>query len=190
MDWADNVFGREIHYGYNSTHGRLWAMKDNKSYEPILDIESVLAILNEISIFAGLSEVQLHTLFQHLNKVKFKTNETVFEQGDKPDHIYIVKIGKVKLVIWEDDTPLELVKFPIGHCFGEASVIGIQPHKGTAIAECETELIVLSRQALMSIYDSDKELFSILILNIAREVCRRLHAADDVLLHYKLEKQR
>ena len=163
-------------------------MKDDKVYEPILDIENVLAILNKISILAGLSESQLYTLFQHLNKVTFKTNEVVFSQGEEPNHIYIVKIGKVKLVVWEDDTPLELVEFGVGHCFGEASVIGIQPHKGTAIAECPTELIVLSRKALMSIYDLDKELFGILILNIAREVCRRLHATDDILLHYLLKK--
>ena len=79
--------------------------------------------------------------------------------------------------------------FQEGHCFGEASVIGIQRHQGTVIATIDTELIVLSREALMSIYDSDKELFSILILNIAREVCRRLYASDDVLLHYLVKKE-
>ena len=163
-------------------------MEDDKICEPILDIENVLAILNKISIFAGLSELHLYTLFQHLTQVRFKTAEVVFKQGDQPDHIYIVKRGKVKLVVWEDDTPLELVMFEVGYCFGEASVIGIQPHQGTAIAECPTELILLSRNALMSIYQSDKELFSMLILNIAREVCRRLHAADDILLHYRLKK--
>ena len=163
-------------------------MDEKKTYEPIMDIENVLAILNKISIFAGLSDSQLYTLFRLLNKVTFKANETVFEQRDQPNHIYIVKRGKVKLVIWEDETPLELIEFSEGHCFGEASVIGIQPHKGTAIAVTDTELIVLSRKALMSMYDSDKELFAILILNIAREVCRRLHATDDILLHYLRKK--
>ena len=159
-----------------------------KTYEPLLDIENVLAILNKISIFAGLSESQLYTLFQLLHKVTFRANESIFEQGDQPDHIYIVKKGKVKLVVWEDETPLELIVFEEGHCFGEASVIGIQPHKGSAIAVTDIELIVLSKKALMSIYESDKELFGILILNIAREVCRRLHSTDDILLHYLLKK--
>lgn len=163
-------------------------MIESKRYEPVLDVENVLDILNSISIFAGLSERQLYTLFSLLSKVTYKTNEVVFKQGDKPSHIYIVKTGRVKLVVWQDDTPLELIEFSQGHCFGEASVIGIQPHKGTAIAVAETELIVLSRNALMSIYDSDKELFGILILNIAREVCRRLHATDDVLLQYLRKK--
>jgi hypothetical protein len=67
-------------------------------------------------------------------------------------------------------------------------VIGIQPHQGAAIAVIDTQLIVLSRKSLMSIYASDKELFSILILNIAREVCRRLYASDNIFLHYLSKK--
>ncbi len=163
-------------------------MEKKISYEPLLDIENVLPILNKISIFAGLSDPQLFTLFKLLGCVFYKANETIFEQGDEPSHIYIVKTGKVKLVVWEEQIPLELIVFEEGHCFGEASVIGIQRHQGTAIAMKDTELIVLSRKALMSIYDSDKELFSILILNIAREVCRRLYASDNILLHYILKK--
>jgi CRP/FNR family cyclic AMP-dependent transcriptional regulator len=161
---------------------------DKKTYEPLLDIENVLPILNKITIFAGLSDPQLYKLFKLLSKVSYNANETVFEQGDEPGHIYIVKKGKVKLVIWEEQTPLELIVFQEGHCFGEASVIGIQRHRGTVIATTDTEFVVLSRKALMSICDSDKELFSVLILNIAREVCRRLYASDDILLHYLLKK--
>ncbi len=163
-------------------------MDDSKSYEPVLDIENVLAILGKISILAGLTDSQLYTLFRLLRKITYKANEVVFEQGDQPSHIYIVKKGRVKLVVWKDQVPYELAAFEEGNCFGEASVIGIQPHKGTAIAAIDTELIVFSRDALLSIYKSDKELFGILILNIAREVCRRLHASDDILLHYLLEK--
>lgn len=155
-----------------------------KIYEPLLDIENVLLILDKIAIFAGLSDKQLYKLFRLLSKVSYKEGEAVFEQGERPSHIYIVESGKIKLIVWQDDTPLELVVFEEGNCFGEASVIGIQPHKGTAIAMTDTDLIVLSKKALLSIYESDKELFCILILNIAREVCRRLHASDEILLHY------
>lgn len=163
-------------------------MDDKKVYEPISDIADVLAMLDRISIFAGLSESQLKTLFSLLHSVRYKAGEHVFEAGQQPTHIYVVKSGRVKLIVWEDETPLEMVVFESGQCFGEASVIGIQPHKGTAIAEEQTELIVLSRENLMSIYESDKEMFSILVLNIAREVCRRLYASGDILLHYLLEK--
>lgn len=153
-----------------------------------LEIADVLPILGEISIFAGLSEKQLNTLVQLLEKTCYTKGEKVFEQGNQPSHIYIILSGSVKVVINEKSDPLELIVFGEGYCFGETSVIGIQPHSATAIAVEDTELIVLSRNALLSLIKTDLELFSILILNIAREACRRLHKTDEILLHYVLRK--
>ncbi|MFH1614244.1 MAG: cyclic nucleotide-binding domain-containing protein [Planctomycetota bacterium] len=163
-------------------------MAEGKFYQPLLDIENVVAILNKISIFAGLSEKQLYSLFKMLEVVSYRAGEIIFEQGEPPSHIYIVRSGRVKLVGYEEGTAFELMVFDEGHCFGEASVIGIQPHEAAAIAMENTELIVLSSKTLLSLYKSDLELFSILILNIAREVCRRLYETDEILLHYFSKK--
>jgi len=164
-------------------------MADEKQYSPLLDIENILPVLNKISILAGLSDKQLYDLFRLLEKVSYNSGEIIFEQGTEPSHIYIIQSGKIKLFVSQHDTPFELIEFDQGHCFGEASVIGIQPHGATAIAAEDAELIVLSRNALLSIYEKDKEMFSIIILNIAREVCRRLHGSSETLLHYMLKKQ-
>ncbi len=165
-------------------------MTSQKAYSPLCDIENVLPILNKIAIFGGLSEKQLYSLFRLLQKVSFRAGEYIFEKGDDPGHIYIVRSGKVKIVARVDDVPMELILFDVGQCFGETSVIAIQPHSADAVAVEDTELIVLSRDALLSIFDSDKELFGMLILNIAREACRRLHQTDEILLHYVLRNNR
>ncbi len=157
-----------------------------KQLSPLLNIEDVLPIINEIAIFAGLSDKQLYTLFRLLKKAHYRAGEKVFEEGSKPSHIYIVQSGGVKLVVNAEQTPLELIVFGKGRCFGETSVIGIQPHAATAVCIEDAELIVLSRNALLSLYKSDVELFSTLILNIAREACRRLYKTDEILLHYVL----
>ena len=159
-----------------------------KQLFPLLEIEEVMPILNEISIFAGLSDKQLYTLFRLLGKAHYKAGEKIFEQGGHPSYIYIVQSGSVKLVANTRQTPLELIVFQQGRCFGETSVIGIQPHAATALAVGDTELIVLSRNALLALFKSDVKLFSILILNIAREACRRLYKTDEILLHYVLRE--
>ena len=157
---------------------------DEEQLGPLLNIEEVLPIIDEISIFAGLSEKQLYSLFRLLKKAHYRAGEKVFEEGTQPSHIYVVQSGSVKLVVNAEQTPLELIVFKKGHCFGETSVIGIQPHAATAVCVEDTELIVLSRNALLSLYKSDLEMFSTLVLNIAREACRRLHKTDEILLHY------
>jgi len=148
------------------------------------DINDILPILNDISIFAGLSDQQLRKLVGLLERVRYVAGQRVFTEGDQPSYIYIVLSGNVKLVIGAEQTPLELVAFKEGECFGETSVVGIQSHAATTVAVGDTELLVLSRNTLLSLLKSDLELFSILILNIAREACRRLHKTDEILLHY------
>ena len=159
-----------------------------KQLSPILNVEDILPILNKISIFAGFSDKQLYTLFRLLEKAYYKAGQNIFSEGQQPSHIYIVRSGSVKLIVNAEQTPLELVVFEEGQCFGETSVIGIQPHAATAISVKDTELIVLSRNSLLSLFKIDLELFSILILNIAREACRRLHRTDEILMHYVLRK--
>jgi CRP-like cAMP-binding protein len=157
---------------------------NDKIYEPLLDIENVLPILSKIAILGGLNDKQLYTVFRLLQKVSCNAGEFIFKQGDSPLHIYIIRSGEVKIVADVEETPLEIITFGVGDCFGETAVIGIQAHSASALAVEDTELIVLSRPALLSIFDSDKELFGMLILNIAREACRRLHKTDEILLHY------
>ena len=158
--------------------------KEQEHPQELIKIEEILPILNDISIFAGLTDTQLQKLCNLLKKTHYKAGEKVFEEGEEPSHIYIVQSGGVKLAVNCEDTPLELIVFEEGQCFGETSVIGIMPHEATTVCVEDTELIILSRGTLLSLYKSDLEMFSTLILNIAREACRRLHKTDEILLHY------
>ncbi|MBN1807146.1 MAG: cyclic nucleotide-binding domain-containing protein [Sedimentisphaerales bacterium] len=159
-----------------------------KQLSPYRNVDDIMPILSKVSIFAGLSGKQLYSLFRLLEKACYKEGEKIFIEGQQPSHIYIVKSGGVKLIANAEKTPLELIVFEEGQCFGETSVIGIQPHAATAVSVKDTELIVLSRNALLSLLKIDLELFSILILNIAREACRRLHKTDEILMHYVLKE--
>ena len=163
-------------------------MTQDKEPRRFSHVDDVMAILNQISIFAGLNDAQLYAIFQELEEVSYEKEEFIFEQGTQPSHIYIIVKGAVKLIVSEDDTPFELIEFGPGDCFGETSVIGIVPHEASAFAADRVELLVLSRKALLAFLKSNLELFSILILNIAREACRRLSQTDQILLHYVMRE--
>ena len=160
-----------------------------KNEFPLLpDAEKVISVLNKITIFGGLTQKQLFGIFKLLKQVSYSKGELIFEQGSPSSHIYIILSGKVKIFVSEGEISLELIQFKVGESFGETSMIGIQSHSASAIALEDTELIVLSRESLLSIFETEKKLFGILILNIAREACRRLHKTDEVLLHYMHKK--
>lgn len=155
-----------------------------KSGSPLLDIDKMLPILNRIALFGALSETQLYTVFRMLHYTQYSKGKTIFKQGEQPSHIYIVLSGCVHIVHDYKATPVELAELNVGDCFGETSVIGIQPHSASAVAMTDTELVVITRQALLDLYNNDSKLFGMLILNIAREACRRLNQTQETMLHY------
>ncbi len=153
-----------------------------KIYHPLVQIAEVTPILNKISAFGGLTDKQLHEIVKLLKTVKYDEGEFIYKRGDAPSHIYIIKQGEIKMIIDKQGVYVELTSFREGDCFGETSVIGIQSHSTSALAVKPTELIVLEPGMLLSIFNTDKELFGMLILNIARETARRLHQSNEALL--------
>lgn len=155
-----------------------------KTFEPIKDIESVIAILSRISIWGGMTDAQQEKIFKRLEVGAFEKGEYIFQKGDQPTHVYIVKSGKVDLLASDKDVSIRKETIVDGGSFGIASLMAMQPHMATAIAVEDSEIMVLSRQALLGLAHEDIHLFALLMMNIAREIARRLKLTDDILLQY------
>jgi CRP/FNR family transcriptional regulator, cyclic AMP receptor protein len=153
-------------------------------FGPLADVESVLPILSEIAIFGGFSERQLHEIFKYLEEGVFDQGEYIFQKGDDPSYIYIVKKGKIDLLITDQKVVLKKKILAVGDCFGEASLMAMHKHTATAVALEKSQIMVLSRRALLQLRKEDTALFSLLMMNIARELARRLELTDEILLHY------
>jgi CRP/FNR family cyclic AMP-dependent transcriptional regulator len=158
-----------------------------KIYHPLSDINSVISILSRISLWGGLTGEQQEKIYQRLEVGTFKKGEYIFRKGDQPSHIYIVKSGKVKLLVSHEDAVIQKETVETGGSFGVAALMAVQTHMATALAAENTELMVLSREALLGLYHDDIKLFALLMMNIAREIARRLKMTDDILLQYVRE---
>ncbi|MFW5959539.1 MAG: Crp/Fnr family transcriptional regulator [Chitinivibrionales bacterium] len=146
---------------------------------------SILEILQNVTIFAGVKNHDLESMCNRCEIISYPDQEVFIKEGVGSEEIYIITKGKVKVVLDVENDPLELLELGVGHCIGEASVIGIQNHSASVVAEGEVELLVLSRRVLMDIYNEDLKLYSLIILNVARELARRLRSSDRLLLRYK-----
>jgi CRP/FNR family cyclic AMP-dependent transcriptional regulator len=143
----------------------------------------LIPVLKNVTVFAGLNDDDIVKICSNCTILQAKAGEIILEENQPATEIFIIVKGKVKIVLNLKEDPFELIEFGVGDCIGEASVIGIQNHSASAVTIEDATLLVLSRNVLMHIFDTDKGLFSFLILNIARELARRLHHTDEVLLH-------
>jgi signal-transduction protein with cAMP-binding, CBS, and nucleotidyltransferase domain len=150
----------------------------NKARKHLTDVEDVVGMLRKTSIFGGLSDDQLGSVFKELRGLSFRKGDVIFRQGEKPDDIYIIRSGKIRIFMDANGVIVDLVTFGVGECFGETSALGVVPHSASATAMEDAELIVISMQSLHDIYKRDPRLFGFLIMNLAREACLRLHDTD------------
>ena len=153
------------------------------TFLPLETPESVIAILSQISIFGGVTETQQNAIFARLETGLFRQGEFVFRKGDEPSHIYIVKSGIIELFFPDDDgVMIEKKKLGVGECFGQVALMSIHSHTISAVALEDSEIIVLSRRAMQQFLRDDIGLFALLMMNIARELARRLQFTDEMLL--------
>jgi CRP-like cAMP-binding protein len=122
------------------------------------------------------------TILRRLELWTLPTGGVVFSKGDEPKHIYIVKSGKIDLQLADNGVLIHKHELHVGECFGEASLMSMHRHTSTAIAASDSELIVLTKKALIELKHEDIELFALLMMNLARELARRLYITDELLL--------
>lgn len=153
-----------------------------KEFTPLQDVESVLPMLSKISFLGGVRESQQGTIFRHFETAFFRKGEYVARQGEEASHIYIIKSGRVELRITVDGEMVRKREFAVGDSFGEAAMLSLVNNTASFVAVEDSELIVLSRRALNQLRREDPELFCQLILNLARDLARKLQFTDEMLL--------
>ena len=158
---------------------------DKKKSKPEVTFKEkqlIFSMLNEISLFGGLTAGELEFLIPMLTTASFKKGEVIFTQGESPNNIFIIQSGEIKIVKQLDNTEIELIRFKEGNLFGETELIGIFKYIASAIALTDLKLLVFSKSALYSLHSKDLKLFSKIILNVARESCRRTAKTDEYWL--------
>ncbi len=167
----------DFYTGFDSLPGTVIA------FAPLSSTADVLPILSRIGIFGGATEFQQEEIFRWLELGVVRQGEYIFRKGEEPSHIYIVKRGEIELLIPGADVTIQKKKLSVGECFGQVALMSMHRHAISAVASEDSEVIVLSRRSLHQLRHEDIELFALLIMNIARELARRLTFTDEMLLN-------
>jgi CRP/FNR family transcriptional regulator, cyclic AMP receptor protein len=163
-------------------------LRGMKEYAPVEDVNSIMSILSKISFFGGLSDTQRNKVLRFMKVGHFRKGEYVSKRGEEPSHIYVIIKGKIDLLITDNHVSIRKREFNVGNCFGEAAMLAMNNNTATFVAAEDSELIVLSKRALNQLRREDLNLFCILIMNLARELARKLQFTDEILLKHEHER--
>lgn len=143
-----------------------------------------LQLLQAMPIFGGVNQESLEFLLARCPEVEIAKNTYFFKEGEQADSLFILERGTALVLKGRDIKLRYLVR---GDCFGEMSLIDLNPRSASVQAIENCIALELSRQNLFSLYEYDLEQFVIIQMNLSREVSRRLRALDERLMSLDTE---
>jgi len=141
--------------------------------------------LRDVGLFGALSDEVLAHLGSQLQPQRVQPGTLVFREGDPAREFYVVLDGEME-VIKKSRSGRETRVAILGpnDCFGEMSVIDMQPRSATVRTLGPTRLLRMSTEDMDALYRHDLKAYTLIVLNIARDLSRRLRVTDGILADF------
>jgi len=148
-------------------------------------MKSIRDILKDVSIFHGLSEENLRALEEKMILTVYEKGDFIFREGELGQELYILVDGRVTVLKKDHEgREHEIIELEGGSLFGEMSLIDIQKRGASIRVLSETTIAILNYSSLLDVYHDNLELFTKIVLNIAREISRRLRRMDRLYVEF------
>ncbi|MGH2662166.1 MAG: HEAT repeat domain-containing protein [Actinomycetota bacterium] len=133
-------------------------------------MERVL-FLRKVPLFAELSPADLKQIGEVATESVFPDGETIAEQGESGEEMYIVLSGEIRIVVRRDGSePVEVARRGAGEYVGEMAPISREPRMGSLVCSGEVRALTLARSRLERILRERPEAS----LAMMRVLCSRL----------------
>ncbi|QJW85044.1 cyclic nucleotide-binding domain-containing protein [Ramlibacter terrae] len=140
-----------------------------------------IALLQSMAVFGGVREDALGFLLGRASTVTVEPNDFFFREDDDAQCMYVLETGRAAVVKrWKGHQYL-LSHMAAGDCFGEMSIMDLRHRSASVVAVERCRAIELSSASLYALYEHDLEQFTLIQMNLGREVSRRLREADERL---------
>jgi CRP/FNR family transcriptional regulator, cyclic AMP receptor protein len=143
------------------------------------------SLLRDIALFGALSDEVLDHLCASLKAARVSAGEMIFREGDPARELYVVLEGEFE-VLKKSRRGRDMRVAILGpsDCFGEMSMIDMQHRSATVRALAPGRLLKMTTEDMDRLYRHDLKAYALIVLNIARDLSRRLRVTDSILADF------
>jgi CRP/FNR family transcriptional regulator, cyclic AMP receptor protein len=146
---------------------------------PVVDRQFVA----DIPIFRGLPDDVISRIVEVCRVVQLPPEAELMKEGELAHGMFVVREGELEVCKrGRNGHEFCLATLKPGDCVGEMALIDIQPRSASARALTPVTLYVVDQTEIARLCERDLNAYALLVLNIAREISRRLRVADQVLV--------
>jgi CRP-like cAMP-binding protein len=151
-----------------------------------LETPVTAAMLREIGLFGALSDEVLHKLTKTLKTRRVAPGDTVFREDDTfAREMYVLLEGEMEVTKRSRrGRDLRVAFLGPNDGFGEMSLVDLQARSATVRAVAPSRLLVLTSEDMDGLYRSDLKAYTLIVLNIARDLSRRLRVTDGIMAEF------
>lgn len=139
------------------------------------------ADLGKLPLFGGMTDDALRGFADSAVEETFLKGATLFRESDVARDLYVLESGALEVVKQAREGTITLWKIRSGESFGEMSLIDMQPRSASVVATADASVWRWGYAVFRERYQVDGKCYTLLVMNIARELSRRLRRADDLL---------
>jgi CRP-like cAMP-binding protein len=134
------------------------------------------------SLFGGLFEEQIEKIIPLMTQEVYKPGDVIITESTPNDKILFIVEGRVSIVRGGKI----IYDLAEGNTFGEMEVLDVMPCAATIKAVSDVTVMSISNISLREIYKNDIKSYSLLLMNLARDLSRRLRVANEIMMEGKM----
>jgi CRP-like cAMP-binding protein len=138
--------------------------------------------LARIPIFAGLPPEVLDQFIGAGQVMEMPAGSQLIGEGEPARSVFVVCDGALEIrKRGASGADIRVAILHAGDCVGEMALIDIQPRSATVAALTNARVFRLELSEIGKLHRINNQAYTFLVMNIAREISRRLRRADQVL---------
>lgn len=144
-------------------------------------------LIRKTPVCGGLKKETLQLVLSQSDELEVPADQFLFREGETGDCLYVIRRGTAVVQRTWQGQPIVLARIKPGDCVGEMSLIDLQRRFASVKAEQDCSVIRIPYTALIRLCQTDMEQYAMVMMNLGREVSRRLRIAGERLFRYQQE---
>lgn len=146
--------------------------------------------LKSHSLFGGLTDTELEEISHYFHIEEYQEGAFILHESEPNSKLFFILEGSVSILkeqgncgasnnLSNHENCIELSHMQAGDTFGEMELIDIQPCAATVRADEKTSVVTFTNADLYKLSKWNLKTYAMIIMNLAREISRRLRAANE-----------
>jgi CRP/FNR family transcriptional regulator, cyclic AMP receptor protein len=129
------------------------------------------------SLFGGLLPEEIEAIRPLMGWASYEAGTAIMCQGAPNDRIHFILEGAVEI----EKDGVSLARLAEGDTFGEMEFLDVMPAVATVRALLPSKVATISNHALHELSKVSMRAFAMVVMNLARDLSRRLRRMDDIM---------